>query len=40
MKFFEILENGNEISLQVKLNPKDYGKTWAFTKEELENDID
>ena len=38
MKFFEILGNGNEISLQVKLNPKDYGKTWAFTKEELEND--
>ena len=38
MKFFEILGNGNEISLQVKLNPKDYGKTWAFTKEDLEND--
>lgn len=38
MKFFEILENGNEISLQVKLNPKDYGKTWAFTKEELEDE--
>ena len=40
MKCFEIAGNGNEISLQVKLNPKDYCKTWAFTKEELEDDID
>ena len=42
MKNFEILGDGNEITLlsQVKLNPKDYGKTWALTKEELENEID
>ena len=40
MKGFEIVGNGNEISLwsQVKLEPKDYGKIWALTKEELEND--
>ena len=39
MKGFEIVGNGNEISLwsQVKLEPKDYGKTWSLTKEELEN---
>ena len=40
MKNFEILGDGNEITLlsQIKLNPKDYGKTWALTKEELENE--
>lgn len=40
MKYFEIAGKGNEISLwlKIKLNPKDYGKTWAFTKEELEDD--
>jgi hypothetical protein len=37
MKGFEITGDGNEISLwsQVKLEPKDYGKTWSLTKEEL-----
>lgn len=41
MKNFEIFGDGNEILLmsQIKLNPKDYGKTWALTKEELENEI-
>ena len=26
---------GLELWSQIKLNPKDYGKTWALTKEEL-----
>ena len=38
MKGFEIVGNGNEISLwsQVKLEPKDYGKTWSLDKQTLE----
>lgn len=40
MHSFEICGDSNGISIwsQVRLNAKDYGKTWALTKEELLND--